>query len=250
MTREEKYIDWVRRVTSFLSEAGPKLGEKGTHCATFQSKPVLDKRPDVVFLGYNPNEAWEFYEEDVLPERFFDGNPSFYSSERKKWRVWRLADAFKWAEYESPVTDGNFVFFNAVYFGSKNIESFKKIPGSMEAIETCLAFTKEVIQDIFQPKCIVCFSVKDCFNLLNKRFCFKDIESIDTAMSTDPRLIDFAKSKEKGAWKSTCSCSQPIMKGLWDNIPVYGIPHPSNRRLTGDDLGAIALYLRSEIQKL
>ena len=39
------------------------------------------------------------------------------------------------------------------------------------------------------------------------------------------------------------------MKGLWNDTPVYGIPHPSGR-VSNDDFGAIALYLRSEMQKL
>ena len=52
--KREKYANWVARVTAFLAETGPILGEKGTHCCTCQSKPVLDKCPDVVYLGYNP----------------------------------------------------------------------------------------------------------------------------------------------------------------------------------------------------
>ena len=247
--KENKYADWVGRVCSFLSEVGPKLGEKGTHCASFQSKPVLDKCPDVVYLGYNPHEAWEFFKEDVSPERFYEGNPGFYSESRNGWRVWRLANAFEWADYKEPITDGNFVFFNAIYFGSENIASFKKIAGSSDAIEKCLTFTEEVIHDIFKPKCIVCFSVPDCFNLLNNRFAFKDVKQINTAESTDKDLFDFAMSKEKRAWKCVYTCTKAVMKGDWNGIPVYGIPHPSSR-VSNDDLGAIALYLRSELQKM
>ena len=111
----EKYANWVNRVTAFLAETGPKLGEKGTHCCTFQSKPVLEKQPDVVFLGYNPHEPGAFSQDDIIQKRFFEGNPAFYSPERKKWKVWKLEGAFEWAEYPQPITDGNFVFFNAVY---------------------------------------------------------------------------------------------------------------------------------------
>ena len=243
------YDDWVQRVCSFLSETGPKLGEKGTHCASFQSMPVLDRQPDVVFLGYNPHEEWEFYKVDASPIRFYEGNPSFYTKERKKWRVWRIAGLFDWAGYRRPITDGNFVFFNSIYFGTKNIANFKKIPGSTEAIEKCLVFTEEVIQSIFKPKCVICFSVEECFNLLNNRFVFDDVISVDTARSTDQELIDFVKSKKSGAWKQTYKCSKPVMKGNWNGIPVYGIPHPSSS-VSNDDLGAAALYLRSELQKI
>ena len=155
---KHKYDDWVSRVCSFLLEVGPKLGEKGTHCASFQSKPILEKQPDVVFLGYNPHEEWDFYKEEVTKTRFYEGNPSFYTDKRKKWRVWRLAGLFNWAGYTKPVEDGNFIFFNAVYFGTKNINSFKRKQGSAEAVEKCLDFTNEAINNIFKPKCIICFS--------------------------------------------------------------------------------------------
>lgn len=246
----EKYVNWVDRVTAFLAETGPKLGENGTHCCTFQSKPVLDKQPDVVFLGYNPHESGAFSQDDIIQKRFFEGNPAFYSPERKKWKVWKLEGAFEWAEYPQPITDGNFVFFNAVYFGSNDIDSFKRIPGSNEAIDKCLDFTKEVIQEIFEPKCVVGFSIPECFDMLNKKFQFSKVESIDTAKATDSMLIEFAKNKKNGAWKNTYSCCQSLKKGLWNEIPIYGIPHPSYSRLSNDDYGAIALYLRSEMQKL
>ncbi len=246
---KHKYDDWASRVCSFLLEVGPKLGEKGTHCASFQSKPILEKQPDVVFLGYNPHEEWGFYKEEVSKIRFYEGNPSFYTSERNKWRVWRLSGMFNWAGYTKPVEDGNFIFFNAVYFGSNNIARFKKIKGSGEAIEKCLDFTEEVIQKVFQPKCIVCFSVEDCFLLLNNRFHFDKITDIDTAKETDVSIIDFVKSKKSGGWKETLSCTKPVLKASWNGIPVYGIPHPSSS-ISNNDLGAIALYLRSEMQKI
>ena len=251
---KHKYDDWVSRVCSFLLEEGPKLGEKGTHCASFQSKPILEKQPDVVFLGYNPHEEWDFYKEEVTKTRFYEGNPSFYKKENNKkernnWRVWRLSGMFDWAGYSKPVEDGNFIFFNAIYFGTNNIARFKRIKGSVEAIEKCLVFTEEVIQKVFRPKCIVCFSVKDCFLLLNNRFKFDNIITIDTAKETNVSIIDFVKSKKSGGWKETLSCTKPVLKASWNGIPIYGIPHPSSS-ISNNDLGAIALYLRSEMQKL
>ena len=247
---KHKYDDWVSRVCSFLLEVGPKLGKRGTHCASFQSKPILEKQPDVVFLGYNPHEEWDFYKEEVTKTRFYEGNPSFYTKERKKWRVWRLYGMFNWAGYKKPVEDGNFIFFNAVYFGTRNIDGFKRKQGSVEAVDKCLDFTNEVINNIFKPKCIICFSVEECFCLLNEKFHFDNIINIDTSRDTDIDIIEYAKSKESGGWKETHTCSKPILKATWNGIPVYGIPHPSSRNLYADDLGAIALYLRSEMQKL
>ena len=250
-----KFDDWVTRVCSFLSEYGPKLGEKGTHCASFQSKPVLDKQPEVVLLGYNPNEDWDYYEEDAAPERFYEGNRSFCNPlERKKsaWKVWnRLYGSFEWANYTRPWEDGNFVFFNAVYFGSNNIEKMKKLPHAQEAIEKCLEFTGEIIQEIFRPKCIICLSVKECFDKLNLKFKFDDVEKVSTVEATNRDLLDFALRRTDGKnWKSIHNCKKTIKKASWNRIPIYGIPHTSARDFSWDDFGAIALYLKSEMLKI
>ena len=252
---QRQYDCWVQKVCQYLAKVGPLLGgEEGTHCATFQSKPILDHHPDVVFLGYNPHEEWGFFEEDAQPTRFYEGNPSFYEKEkgqykRDKWPVWRpLVNAFKWARCERFVEDGNFIFFNAVYFGSRNISNFEKLEGSKSAVNQCLDFTAEVILDIFHPKCIICLSVNKCFDLLNQKFHFELIKKIDTAAETNHLLLDFALNRtDQKNWKNIFSCSKSIKKGIWNGIPIYGIPHPSSR-VSGDDWGAIALYLRSELE--
>lgn len=222
MTTSEKYTQWVERVVSFLEETGRALNRC---CSVMQSKPVLDKQPQVLFLGYNAQEDFGFVPIDK--NRFYEGNPSFYSEERNKWRIWqRLYGAFKWAECISPVTEGNFIFMNAVYFGTKNINQLKNIEQSKEAINQCLDFTAEVIQDIFKPKSIVCFSIGECFSPLKKKFHFTEEEIIT------PKMVNGA------------SASIKIHKAYWGGIPVYGIPHPSSR-LNNDDMGAVALYLKN-----
>ena len=61
-------------------------------------------------------------------------------------------------------------------------------------------------------------------------------------------LLDFALNRtDQKNWKNIFSCSKSIKKGIWNGIPIYGIPHPSSR-VSGDDWGAIALYLRSELE--
>lgn len=248
---KHKYDDWVNRVRNFLLEVGPQLGEKGTHCATFQSKPILDRQPDVVFLGYNPHESWEFYKEEINPERFYEGNKSFYSSARKNkniWRVWRYEDSFKWANYNTPVEDGRFIFFNAVYFGTNSIDEFERIKGSKDAIDKCYEFTEEVIQSIFRPKCVVCFSVEDCFDRLNTKFHFQQVKTVITAEETEKSIFDEVLSSNK--WNHICNCTKIVKRALWNDIPVYGIPHASRRDLLRDDRAAIALYLKGEMQKL
>ncbi len=223
MNREEKYTQWVEKVVPFLEKTGQDLNR----CVgVMQSKPVLDKQPQVLFLGYNAQEDFGYVSVDK--ERFYEGNSYFYS-QRDKWRIWkRLYGAFKWAECLEPLTDGNFVFMNAVYFGTKNINQLKNINHSREAIEQCLEFTSEVIQDIFKPKSIVCFSIPECFNPLKSKYNFTDIEIIT------PKLLNGQDAEIK------------IHKGLWNGIPVYGIPHPS-AHLSNDSMGAIALYLKEKL---
>lgn len=147
MNRKQFYDAWVDRVCDFIEEIGPKLDR----CASaFQSKPVLDKQADVLFLGYNAHEDYGYV--GVNRERFYEGNPFFYKEgERNKWRIWSpIYEMFKWAEYLNPVTDGNFIFMNAVYFGSKDIQQFNAISGSKDATQKCLDLTGEVIQDVFK----------------------------------------------------------------------------------------------------
>lgn len=226
MNKEKDYKEWVDRVCSFMEEFGPKINR----CTSvFQSKPILDKQPEVVFLGYNANENFPF--EKVDRDRFYHGNSYFYK-ERDSWKVWnKLYGMFKWADYLTPMTDGNFVFMNAVYFGTNKINQFATIPESKEAISKCFDFTKELIQDIFKPKCIVCFSITSCFDRLNKKYGFNDTQTI----------VPLTVNNEAATIK--------IKKGMWENIPIYGIPHPS-QAINYDNLGAIVLYLKKEMQSL
>lgn len=221
MNPQQKYDEWVERVIPFLEETGKVLNRC---CSVMQSKPVLDKQADILFLGYNAQEDFGFVPIDK--NRFYEGNSSFYSEERKKWRIWeRFYGAFKWANFLPPVTDGNFVFMNAIYFGTKNINQLKNIEQSKEAVNQCLDFTAEVIQDIFKPKNIVCFSIGECFNPLKSKFGFTQEEIII------PKMVNGQPAGIK------------IHKAYWNEIPVYGIPHPSSR-LNNDDMGAIALYFK------
>lgn len=224
-TRLELYNDWVDRVCRFIEEAGPRIN--CVSCA-MQSKPVLDREPEVVFLGYNAHEPYGYMGPNR--ERFYAGNPSFYTDRDKAaWKVWRKPyDAMKFAGYTEPMTDGNFVFMNAVFFGSENIKALQAKPGSKEVVEQCLDFTAEAIQEVFRPRCVVCFSIGDCFRPLEQRFGFTEVETVT------PRIINGESAR------------QTVTKGMWGEIPVYGIPHPSGR-VSNDDWGGIALWLKEEM---
>lgn len=226
--RIELYNRWVDKVCHYIEEVGPRIN--CTSCA-FQSKPVLAKSPEVMFLGYNAHEPWGYA--GANRERFYEGNPSFYTDrDNPAWKIWhRPYGAFKSVGYLEPMTDGNFVFMNVVYFGSDTIKDFQTKPGSAEVAAQCMDFTAEVIQDIFRPKCVVCFSINDCFRPLERRFGFAEVETIT------PLMVNGNPARHK------------VVKGLWDNLPVYGIPHPSGR-VSYDDWGAIALYLKNEMTAL
>ena len=55
MDKQELYEKWVDKVCQFIECVGPEIN--CTSCA-MQSKPVLDKSPQVVFLGYNAHEPF------------------------------------------------------------------------------------------------------------------------------------------------------------------------------------------------
>lgn len=229
--KQLRYQQWVENVCDFLEATAPNLGEGGRCCSVFQSKPVLDKQPNVLFLGYNANEDYGYTAVDR--NRFEEGNPSFYEEGaryRAPWKIWyRLYNAMKFVHYTKPMEEGNFVFMNAVYFGSSKIQQLERIPNIRPAIDKCLEFTKEVITEIFRPKVIVCFSIPDCYDRLNWKFSF------DAVISFSPSHIINNKPYQ---------CKQTIKMGLWEGIPIIGIPHPSGLH-NHDDWGVIAHFLKT-----
>lgn len=226
------YKQWVESVCDFLETTAPNLGEGGRCCSVFQSKPVLNKQPDVLFLGYNAHEDYGYT--GIDRKRFWKGNPSFYEEGaryRDPWKIWyRPYNAMKFAHYTAPMEDGNFVFMNAVYFGSSTIKQLECIPNIQLAIDKCLEFTKEVIIDIFCPKAIVCFSISDCFDRLNQKFGFDAVVSFSPSHNINDKPYQ---------------CKKTIKMGLWEGIPVIGIPHPSTRDFSNDDWGVIAHFLKT-----
>lgn len=225
------YRDWVGRVVAYLAEVCPVLGCTGV---TMQSRPVLDRRPQVLLLGYNPAEDFAYDPATGIDERrFFEGNPYFYKDgERRKWRIWtKLYDAMREVGYTEPMEDGNFVFMNAVYFGSRSIAQFERLPGAADAIGRCLDFTREVILDIFNPRCVICLSIPKCFDCLDRRFHFSGRTTlVPERMRQGVHIVS----------------RHAVTKADWEGIPVYGIPHPSGR-VDNDSRGAIAQYLKDEL---
>ena len=137
----------------------------------------------------------------------------------------------KGAHYNIPMKDGNFIFMNAVYFGSKTIAQLK--PTEKECVNGCLALTNEVIHCIFKPECIVCFSVSKCFDMLASEFSFKQIQEFYPSRKDNPSLV----SKHR------------VKTGIWNGIMTIGIPHPSGR-VNNDDWDTIALFLKEQMSDI
>ena len=57
MDKQELYEKWVDKVCQYIESVGPEIN--CTSCA-MQSKPVLDKSPQVVFLGCNAHEPFPY----------------------------------------------------------------------------------------------------------------------------------------------------------------------------------------------
>ncbi len=156
------------------------------------------------------------------------GNPCFYENDgekRKKWPVWaKPYRAMNYVGFTRPMEDGNFVFMNAVYFGSSTIKQLQKIPESRDAIVRCMQFTGEVITKIFRPKAVVCLSIDSVFDPFAKQCGFRDVE----------RVVVHGKNGVK--------------RGAWDDILVIGVPHPAAHGLTNDDWNAFALFIKQELE--
>lgn len=224
MDKKVLYDKWVAEVCQYIDTEGWEINCPS--CA-MQSKPVLDKSPQVIFLGYNANEPGVY--DGVNRNRFYEGNPAFYTSSRQKFTIWqKLYRAMGRVDYVEPMEDGNFVFMNAVYFGSRNIRELQAKKRGKCVINKCLDFTAKAIRDIYQPKAVVCFSIPNCFNPI------VNCLHIDDAQRFKPNTIEGNSAK----------CF--VAKAMWNGIKILGIPHPSGR-ISTEDWGVIALFLKNEL---
>lgn len=236
--REEKYSDWVNRVTQFLEKTGPNLSNGGRCCSVLQSRPVLDKDVDVVFLGCNPQENFGYC--GVDRDRFWNGNKYFYNDDKHTnndamyhWKVWgKLYEALKWLKNTQPMEDGHYVFMNAFYFGTRDLSQLEKISHIQEAKEQCIRFTDEVIHEIFRPKLIVCFSVSGCFDVIDKYVKFVDVSA---SIPEYPNANYHSK--------------KTVKVGYWKGIRVLGIPHPS-QQISNDEMGCVGNFLLQNYTEL
>lgn len=77
MDLKKDYEQWVDKACKFINEVGPRINRCGS--GPMQSAPVLDHHPEVVFLGHDAHEdyEWQGGKEEEIRRRFFEGNPFF-----------------------------------------------------------------------------------------------------------------------------------------------------------------------------
>lgn len=212
MTTKEKYDLWVDKVCAYIEEVGPTV--KAPSC-TMQSAPVLDKQPRVLFLGHDAREPYDF--EGANRDRFYTGNNTFIPY-RHKWTIWnRTEKAFRSVEADEFVTDGNFMFMNLFYFGGNNIDKANEAMKG-DVMRQCIDFTDELVHDIIKPRLIVCFSVNMVFNYLAPKM--EQVERVQLPIQ------------------------QTVKRGMWNGIPVIGIPHPSARGLSRHYWATVTNYIK------
>ena len=237
--KENKYKKWVDKVVEYLERTAPVIGKS---CSVMQSRAVLNKDIDVVFLGCNANEDYPY--EKVDRDRFWNGNKFFYNNEKyhnndamfhSPWKVWYKpynALACKLLNDTTPMEDGNYIFMNAIYFGTRTLNQMNKLPLIKEVKDTCLKYTDEVIHNIFCPKLIVCFSVRDCFDVLNRHFGFDDVIEVIPSHPI-PNI----------------HCPKKVKSATWKGRRVIGIPHPS-QAISNDNWGAIGNFILQQYHEV
>ena len=210
--KQKLYDAWVEEVFEYIKETGSKIDR----CANVLiSKPVLDKQPDIVYLNLNTNEDLPYVTADK--KRFYYGHP-YFQTNREEWKMWaNLQQAFTEINYTRPVTEGNYVLMNALYFGFNKVNQLKKemewheLDLTFDEIPTqSFTFTSRLIHSILQPKCVVCFSINNCFKPIHAQFDFEQEEEILVHTQVGNKTIETT-----------------LLKAKWNGIPIFGITHPA-----------------------
>ncbi|MDO5104902.1 hypothetical protein [Capnocytophaga sp.] len=168
----------------------------------------ITKNPELVILGINPGSSGSYSDsiyKDMSVEQFLKGNKKY--DERETWPFWKRLRAILAAGNVAHLLDNeeHLVYTNVIFFNTPKADQIPAI-----ALQKCPAKTIELLK-ILQPKRVLCLGKNDCFKRLNIPY---------------TELIQ-----------------GQITFGKLDEIPVYGIQHPSRnysyeqRDLVGGCLG-------------
>lgn len=228
--KQKLYAQWVDRVMAYTAEVGPKIN---CHVAAMQSRPFFDRQSDILFLGINPAEKDEYREEDIAAarQRFYDGNPCPPEVWHKRWD-WAFNpgtpnNSFTKCGWSDAVKQGNYLFFNILFFGSLHGGTDIK---AEDVRKKCAEFTSEAIMDIFRPRCVICFSVTKVFDRLNSVLHPGNVHRMQGILHEDGTQM-----------------RQRIMTSEKNGIRFYGIPHLSGaRNFSKADFDAIIATIHKE----
>lgn len=200
-----------------------------------QSPPK--ENPDLLIIGLNPggSDADTYLSacntreiERMTYKEIMKENPFWHKRDSKKrdenWAIWtRLKHSFINDEMFQLLE--NSVYMNLLYFNSGNFNDFLSKSGSKKAFDVCCKLTNEAISDVFKPKMIICLGVSDCFNGIKGCTSFEE----------------FPRNKNN---------KKILVKKYFNDIPVYGIPHPSSARgITNEDRALIGKLIYEDFFK-
>jgi hypothetical protein len=216
MTQEE-FNKWADKACRYCYDKAIS-NEINLNFYAFQSKPLIDKQPELLILGLNPHGDDNYWNGQYLPpyeeaiDRFSKENP-YFKPEKDKWLIWQgLKRVFHAENIKRMLQDDySYMYMNVLYFNTNDINTFKNNYDKQgEVFRDSVNLTVELIQ-LLKPKRILCLSIVDCFNRLKDNF-------------TDCQIL----------------IPSFLVTGRWENIPVYGIRHTSRANkgesLTGKSL--------------
>jgi len=209
---KQELKDWAKDVVPYCD----KIARTKTDCGefyAFQSAPK--KKPNVLLLVLNPRDEYNCTYQaqcegknmpDGMTIDFFINGNSFYSGKTSEEATWTILKGFektKNIQHQDFKDEfDNMMYMNILYFSSINFDDFKRKfkENWKEVFEKCADFTKFLIFEIIKPTKIICLGA-ECF----------------------PKFI----GKEKFSILNGI-----VKKTTINNIPVYGIDHPSYRFLS------------------
>jgi hypothetical protein len=201
MTQKE-FDKWADKACRFCYDKAIS-NEINLNFYAFQSEPLIDKQPELLILGLNPHGSGGYWNGQFIPPyeeaiaSFSKGNP--HVNEKDRWKLWQgLKRVFQKGNIEYMLQDDYpYMCMNILYFNTNEIADFNKFDKQGNVFRESVNLTAEFIQ-LLNPKRILCLSIDQCFDRLKNNF-------------TD------------------CQTLTPFFleTGQWENIPVYGIRHPS-----------------------
>lgn len=195
---QRKLIDWAKETYDFYYS---KAKELNMDFYTQSDLTLLSEQAPVnlMVIGINPGYGGNFQpnrfkkSSDLLLGNVFNGKHEVI----QEWKILKkLRSILEYSSNGNLIDDEKtFVFTNATFFSTHDE---KGLNGNVkEAQKESIKYTKKLIE-IIQPKHIICLGGKNCTDLLVSK--------------TQPLLPNTAR----------------LEYGRIDNIPVYGITHPSS----------------------